>query len=270
MSLGARIRAVVDGGCEVYAEVMRVISGTDPYLPDLAVDVSGSLAGQLPVVLVHGMGGDHSTWRNAVRTLRAACRPTVAVDLRGHGRSGRASAYRLNDFAADIGRVVDGLGLTRFDLVGHSLGAHAAVRYAMREPDRVRRLMLEEVPPMPRDCADLAEQIAPAATLGERVRGIGALLANPGPFLRLDRSLPAAVTAQFDVADPGWWQSLALVSAPTLVVSGGERSFLPARHLRAVAEALPDGRFATIDAGHSVHRDAGPEFLSVLIEHLDV
>ncbi|KJR10349.1 alpha/beta fold hydrolase [Gordonia sihwensis] len=249
---------------------MRVIHSADPAEPDLAVDVSGCpTAGGPPVVLVHGMGGDHTTWHSTVRTLRATCRATVAVDLRGHGRSGRAADYRLDDFAADLGRVVDELRLVRLDLVGHSLGAHTALRYAMDRPDRVRRLVLEEIPPMPRDEADLAEQIAPTATLGERIRGVGALLARPGPFLRFDRSLPDTVLRQFDVPEPEWWARLNTVPASALVISGGARSFLPGRHLQSLADALPRGRMVTIDAGHSVHRDRGPEFLSALVAHLD-
>ncbi|EGD53602.1 alpha/beta fold hydrolase [Gordonia neofelifaecis] len=248
---------------------MRKIHSADAVGQALAVDVSGCLSRGVPVVLVHGMGSDHSTWAPAVRMLRATCRPTIAVDLRGHGRSDHAESYRLDDFADDLGRVVDDLGVDRFDLVGHSLGAHAALRYSMANPERVRRLVLEEVPPMPRDENDVAEKIAPAASLGERLRGIRALAANPGPFLRFDRALPEAVTSQFDVPEPAWWDRLAGVSAPTLVISGGDRSFLPPRHLRSVADALPDGRMVTIDAGHSVHRDRTTDFLAALIDHLD-
>ena len=215
------------------------------------------------------MGGDHTTWASTVRTLRATGRPTVAVDLRGHGRSGRSDAYRLDDFAADIGRVVDELRLSRFDLVGHSLGAHAALRYAMTSPARVRRLVLEEVPPMPRDDADAAEQIVPSTSVGERIRGFGALLANPRPFLRYDNSLGEPVMSQFRAPDPQWWAGLGNVASETLVISGGARSFLPAQHLRSVAEALPNAGFVSIDAGHSVHRDAGPEFLAALLSHLE-
>lgn len=247
---------------------MRVVSNVDPSVPNLAVHLSGRLGRQVPVLLIHGMGGDHSTWRHTVQTLKAADRPTVAVDLRGHGRSEHADSYLLDDFSRDIDRVVQDLALDHFDLVGHSLGAHAALRYAMACPDRVRRLVLEEVPPMPRDEADLAQQIAPSATLGERIRGLRALAANPGPFLRFDRALPPSVAPQFDVPDIQWWSALADIDAPTLVISGGERSFLPVEVLAAVAETLPRGRLVTIDAGHSVHRDATTPFLSEVMGHL--
>ncbi|WP_026917289.1 alpha/beta fold hydrolase [Gordonia shandongensis] len=248
---------------------MRILHSDDPALPDLAVDLAGDPAGATPVLLVHGMGGDHRTWRRAVAALRAARRPTIAVDLRGHGRSGRSAEYRLDDFADDLGRVVDGVCGGRVDVVGHSLGAHGAVRFAMRRPETVRRLVLEEVPPMPFDDGDVAERIAPSASLGERIRGVGALLADPRPALRMHRGLPDAVLAQFQTPDPQWWDRLAAVRSPTLVISGGRRSFLPPRHLRRVADAMPAGRFLTVEAGHSVHRDRGREFVAAMLAHLE-
>ncbi|GED99852.1 3-oxoadipate enol-lactonase [Gordonia spumicola] len=236
--------------------------------PPLATTVSGPLDSSTPVVLVHGMGGDRSTWRMFAGELRSRGRTVVSFDLRGHGRTGPGDSYRLGDFRDDLAAVVDHLGVDRVDLVGHSLGAHTALRYAMAEPGRVRRMVLEEVPPMPRDDADLAEAITPSATFGERIRGVAAVIANPGPLLRYDRALGAPVTEAFGVAEPQWWCGLSKVTAPTLVVSGGRRSFLPARHLRDLAYALPSGDFLTIDAGHSIHRDRPVEFARAASAHL--
>ena len=233
----------------------------------LAVTASGD-PGRRPVVLVHGMGGDNSTWRPLAHELRGRGRSVVSVDLRGHGRSGHAKAYGLDDFRDDLEFVVDQLGVTDFDLVGHSLGAHTALRLGMVMPERVSHLVLEECPPMPRDQADLDEQIEPASNLGETVRGLVATVSNPLPLLRFDHSLPRKVGSQFQVADGSWWAELAAVQVPTLVISGGERSFLPPRHLRSLAAALPDGTFALIDAGHSVHRDQSRRFGRSVIEFL--
>ncbi|MFT4085980.1 MAG: alpha/beta fold hydrolase [Gordonia sp. (in: high G+C Gram-positive bacteria)] len=232
----------------------------------LAVRVSGDLAEQRPVVLVHGMGGDHSTWRALARALCDSARSVVAVDLRGHGHSGRSVDYRLPDFADDVLHVVDELGVAEFDLVGHSLGAHTAARVAMgASPGRIGALLLEEIPPMPRDDADLAEDITPTASLGERLRGLGGLVVDPWPYLRFDKQLPEQVQAEFRVAEPDWWSELSRIDASTLVISGGTSSFLPPRHLRAVADALPNGDFLTIDAGHSVHRRRPREFADAVL-----
>lgn len=234
----------------------------------LAVQTSGDIGDGEPVLLVHGMGGDHSTWRSLAGDLRRGGRPVISVDLRGHGRSARGSTYRLDDFRDDLRFVLDELGIEQADVVGHSLGAHSAMRLAMAEPARVHRLVLEEIPPMPRDVADVDEGIVVVASLGERIRGIGAALTNPGPLVRYDRAVGDQVGPQFEVAAPEWWSALDAVTAPTLVISGGERSFLPAHHLRTLSETLPDGRFTVIDAGHSVHRDRRREFNRVTTEFL--
>ena len=251
---------------------MRIISGTEPGRPDLAVAVRrapASGADAPPVLLVHGMGGDHSTWRRLARDLHESGRGLIAVDLRGHGRSGHASSYALDDFRDDLAAVLDAVGAARVDVVAHSLGAHAALRLAIGQPGRVRRMVLEEPPPVPENDDDLAEKIVPAFTgLGDRLRGIRALAANPLPYVRFDRAMPDAVGAEFERIDAQWWQGLGSVEAPALVVSGGERSFLPPRHLRRVAQALPRGRLVTIDAGHSVHRDRPRAFAAETGRHL--
>ncbi|MCF8570225.1 alpha/beta hydrolase [Gordonia sp. HY002] len=234
-----------------------------------SIQVSGSLdCSEVPVVLVHGMGGDRTTWRPLASRLRREGRTVVSFDMRGHGRTGPADSYRLDDFRDDLARVVDEVGVERVDLVGHSLGAHTALRFAISAPERARRIVLEEVPPMPRDESDLADEVTPTTTLGERIRGLGAVVANPAPFLRFDRALGEPVLSAFTVAEPAWWCSLQKVTAPTLVVSGGRRSFLPPEHLRDLAYALPSGDFMTIDAGHSVHRDRCDEFAGAVLAHL--
>lgn len=226
----------------------------------LRVRVSGDEERRPPVLLVHGMAGDHTTWRGFAAALRREGRRVISVDLRGHGRSGHAQTYLLNDFRDDLHFVLDELDIGVADIVAHSLGAHTALRLAMEAPGRVRRLVLEEIPPMPRDQAHVDEGIVVAATLGERVRGIGAAVRNPWPLIRFDRRVGEEVAPQFETADPQWWARLDVVAASTLIISGGARSFLPSRHLRTLSEALPDARFIAIDAGHSIHRDKPAEF----------
>lgn len=92
--------------------------------------------------------------------LTAAGRPVLSVDLRGHGRSARTPGYLLDDFVDDLVFILDERGVDEVDVVGHSLGAQTSLRLAMREPGRVRRLVLEELPPMPRDQADLDEKLS--------------------------------------------------------------------------------------------------------------
>ncbi len=233
----------------------------------LAVRTSGPLTGK-PVLLVHGMGGDHQTWRALAGELRADGRTVISYDQRGHGRSSRSKSYLLNDFRDDLSFVLDGLGVDQVDVIGHSLGGQTAIRLAALNPSRIGKLVLEEIPPMPRDQSDVDEHIVPFSGIADRMRGLWSTVRYPSPVLRFDHRMPDIVARQFDAVDTAWWESLSQLTFPTLVVSGGQRSFLPPRHLVSLAEALPDGHFGQIDAGHSIHRDRTPEFNKLVTDFL--
>lgn len=113
----------------------------------LFVDDAGTDRGRLPVVLVHSFGGSSAQWAPQLEHLRRT-RRAIAVDLRGHGSSAapRDGDYAMTSLAADIGAVLDGLGLERVVLVGHGLGAKAALEYAGAHPDRVAGLVLAAAP----------------------------------------------------------------------------------------------------------------------------
>ena len=78
-----------------------------------------------PVMLVHGMGGDSGTWDRFARALTAHGRRVITVDLRGHGKSAHTPTYEFDMFGGDLLALIDHLGLTEVDLVGHSLGGYA-------------------------------------------------------------------------------------------------------------------------------------------------
>jgi pimeloyl-ACP methyl ester carboxylesterase len=74
-----------------------------------------------PVILVHGITESAVTWDPLIARLTPD-RRVVAIDLRGHGRSGTADEYDLGSMAGDIATVAAQLGLDAPHLVGHSLG----------------------------------------------------------------------------------------------------------------------------------------------------
>ena len=107
----------------------------------LALDDGGQ--GGVPVVLAHSLAGTSGHWSHQLQHLRSS-RRAVAFDFRAHGASepARNRDYSIGGLASDLGAVVDGLGLGRFVLVGHSLGAGVALTYAGAHADRVAGLLL--------------------------------------------------------------------------------------------------------------------------------
>jgi len=97
----------------------------------------------VPVLFVHSLAGNGGQWALQLDHLRRR-RRAAALDLRGHGESDPAEDgdYSIAGLAGDVAAAADQLGLRRFLLAGHSLGALVAIEYAGRHPDRVAGLLL--------------------------------------------------------------------------------------------------------------------------------
>lgn len=99
-------------------------------------------AGHGPVVLfLHGIGGSARQWEGALRHLSPRyC--ALAWDARGYGASTGAPVNRFGDFADDLFAVLDGLGVERALLVGHSMGGRILLEAARRDQSRFAALVL--------------------------------------------------------------------------------------------------------------------------------
>lgn len=103
-------------------------------------EVTGS--GPLTVVLTHGLAGSGETWRGIVERLAPRYR-VVTWDLRGHGRSAAPQGpYTIPDLAADLVTVLDGAGIDRAVVLGHSAGGVVALQFALDHPRRTAALVL--------------------------------------------------------------------------------------------------------------------------------
>jgi pimeloyl-ACP methyl ester carboxylesterase len=96
-----------------------------------------------PVLLVHGNGA-HAHWWDPLVPALVRGRRLLALDLRGHGESGRPRepAYRLPDYERDFAAVLDALAPGPVPIIAHSMGARAALWLAARRPERVHGLAL--------------------------------------------------------------------------------------------------------------------------------
>ena len=112
---------------------------------EIAYDESGAGA---PILLIHGFGSNHAVnWQSTtwVGTLTHAGRRVIAMDVRGHGRSGRLydpAAYDPWTMAGDAANLIDHLGLGAVDVMGYSMGARIAACLAIDYPEKVRTLVI--------------------------------------------------------------------------------------------------------------------------------
>jgi len=192
-----------------------------------------------PLLLLHGLTGSGRDWDGLTPAFAASWR-TYAADLRGHGDSPKSPPYSFEVMRDDVIQLLDELGLERVTLVGHSLGAVLAYLLALKQPDRVHALVLEEPPP----------PVPLGRPLPERPR-------EPS---RYDWRAVVGIIAQLNEPDPAWWTDLVRIQAPTLLIGGGPTSHFPQDVLAEMAGRFPHGGLVTVPAGHPVHANAPEEF----------
>jgi pimeloyl-ACP methyl ester carboxylesterase len=94
------------------------------------------------VVCIHGLTANHTCWASIADVLSPVYR-VIAYDLRGRGESDKPpTGYSLERHNADLRGLLDHFGLGKAVLLGHSLGAHIALRFAAVHPERVAKLVL--------------------------------------------------------------------------------------------------------------------------------
>src|SRR5689334_11895839 len=100
-----------------------------------------------PVVLLHGFTSSiEGNWKRPgiwQAIVDSGC-SVIGLDARGHGKSSKphdVAAYENDAMVRDVDALLQHLSLSRVDVVGYSMGAMTALRFAIGE-SRVRRLVL--------------------------------------------------------------------------------------------------------------------------------
>lgn len=94
------------------------------------------------VVCIHGITQHGGVFGVLGRQLAPSGRSVVAVDLRGHGRSGHEPPWNVESHAGDVAETLRAEGIGSATLVGHSFGARVAATIAAAEEGLVERLVM--------------------------------------------------------------------------------------------------------------------------------
>lgn len=209
---------------------------------------TGDPDGGPPVVLLHALGSSARTWSAFTAKLS---RPSIALDLRGHGTSPHPGDYTFTTMADDVLAFLDAHGHKTVDMIGHSLGGAVAQHVAMRAPGRVRRMVVEDIAPPPHEPVELPE-----------------IAAEPDEPIDFDWAVVKAIVHRIRTPDPSWWAALPDITADTLWLAGGPPSHIDQTRLREAAATMGSAHVVEIPVGHHIHREAPEAFAKVVIPFL--
>ncbi len=239
----------------------------------LHYDVHGTDGDRPPLLLSHGFSASGRMWDANVGALSGE-RRAITWDMRGHADSDAPagpSAYGVEQSVADMGALLDLLGVRRAVLVGMSLGGYLSLAFHARHPERVAALILLDTGPgfrrqeARREWNAYAERVAAAIDRD----GPAALADSPEVGEHRDAA-GLAHTARLVMAqhDAHVIESLATIAVPTLVVVGAlDTNFLAAADY--MAAKIPGARKVVLEgAGHAANIDAADAFNEAALEFL--
>ena len=237
-----------------------------------------------PVVLVHGLGGRAEDWAPLMPQLLRDHHRVYALDLPGYGRSEWPDArYSIAELTAAVEAFLDNQHLRRTDLAGWSMGGWIAMRVALDEPQRIRRLAIFDSagtrfdmawdpalfePETPAELAALDRLLMPGPPPHVPAfiqRGIFRYVKKHGWVVK--RNMESMLTGE-DLLDG---QSLNALRMPMLIVWGQQDHLIPPAVGEQIHRDVPQSEFVVVDGcGHLAPGECaaqiGPVFRGFLDE----
>lgn len=244
-----------------------------------------------PIVLLHGLRDQAHEWDTIAPALRPFG-PVLAPDQRGHGGSDRPrDGYAPEDFAADLAGFCDALGFDRPVLIGHSLGGRTAYTFAGLHPDRPGALALIDIgaagapESIPALVAEMEAGYGPFASEDDAIRALigDALAPNaatrayvrhnlrrlPDGMLGWGYDLDAAIAAVRLGRGRDYWDLIARIRAPTLIVRGERSDVLSPADAGRLVRTIPGSTLAQIaGVGHLIPQLRPQELIRVITDWL--
>jgi pimeloyl-ACP methyl ester carboxylesterase len=233
------------------------------------------------LVFVHGAGLDHSSFALQSRYFGYHGWNVLALDLPGHGRSDGPPLQTVGDMARWIAHLSDSLSIRKFSVVGHSMGALAALELATRHAPLVERIAMVGIAyPMKVGEAflDAAKRNQYDAFDMHTIWGHAAqvpLAANPSPGMwmhgdnqaRLERLAPGVLYADLKACNDYVLEGE--VRCPALFILGERDVMTPPRRAQEIQQKIPNAKTVRVPfSGHALMAEAPDATLDALIGFL--
>lgn len=242
-----------------------------------------------PIVLIHGFGGEGSSFRVLDKILSKNFN-TIEVDLRGHGRSDTSSDITIDTFAKDIKELIEKLELKNPVIAGWSMGGAVVMEYIEQfGGNNISGLIFIETSPMVMDekgwrgtllkgnysreqfIKDLRVMELDWMSFAESfVRDMSPKLDEFSLKLAIERisgNRPEVMNSVWkSLMSKDYRSILTSIDIPVLVVNGSDSTFYDPESGKDIASMIPNGSFELIqNAGHLVVME-NPIELSKLIK----
>lgn len=244
-----------------------------------------------PLVMVHGLFGSASNWRNVALKL-ADDFAVWSVDLRNHGSSFHRQGMSYTQQAADLLAWLDYQGIEKASFLGHSMGGKVVMEFALNYPSRVNKLLVADIAPIAyqpshneiiasleklkeqepwRERRD-ADRFLTEELGSETIQTRLFLLTNlrrTEDGLRLRVGIEEIAKGYPEIlAAPPAVEAGETFAGPCLVIRGTQSDYVPDSSLDAFKTSFPNYELADIDGGHWLHAEQTDAFTAAVKSYL--
>lgn len=242
------------------------------------------------LVFLHGLTDSGACWLSIANHFRDSYNILIP-DARGHGHSEMPrNGFDYDSLASDVFKLIKNLEIKSNVLIGHSMGAMTALRYATIYPDQIRAQVLEDPvfifftddkrkqfqkKPREKGLLGFLSQISDKSL--DKIMKLGKQRydwpeAEYEPWakskLQFMSKNPDQFISEMD-KETKWEQELSQVSCPTLVLYA-QNSLIEPKAAQRAERLINNGAIVNLgEAGHNIRRELPEKFISTLKSFLD-
>ncbi|XP_068025310.1 sn-1-specific diacylglycerol lipase ABHD11 [Melanerpes formicivorus] len=281
------------GGLSVRPPLVAAARSVVTAVPLAHVEVPGR-EDRLPLVMLHGLFGNHGNFHTVAKALVSrGSGKVLTMDARNHGSSPHSPLMTYEAMSLDVQHLLTRLGITKCIVLGHSMGGKTAMTLALQRPDLVERLISVDISPV---TTALVSEFSTYISAMKSVRipdGLSRSAARQladdqlSPVVQLPHLRHFLLTNLVEVEGRYTWRlNLEAIShhltdimnfpvfhkpylGPALFLGGSKSPYMSSKDYPEIQRLFPKADIQYIEgAGHIVHQEKFAEFITAVSKFL--
>ena len=239
-----------------------------------------------PLFIIHGLFGSSDNWQTLGKKF-AEHFTVYFVDQRNHGHSPHSDEFNYDLLVDDFYALVSDLGLSKINIIGHSMGGKTAIGFAAKHPELIDKMVIADIghkkyqPHHDQILAGLnAIDLSEVKTRGGADKVLSQYISEVGVRQFLLKNLYWVEKGQL-----GWRINIPVltreinaivdaiefekITTQTLFMRGGKSNYILPSDYTEIENKFPNSSIYSIEeSGHWIHAEAPKEFYETVLNFL--
>lgn len=243
--------------------------------------------GDNTLIIIHGLFGSLDNWATLGKAF-ATDRQVYLIDQRNHGKSPHSNEFSYEHMAEDLEGFMNSHNIKKAVILGHSMGGKTAMKFAMKFPERIEKLIIADIgpkyyPPHHQKIIEALESVDmdTIKSRGDAESTMKKHISDPGIMMFLMKNITRKGNHY------AWKMNLPVIiknidnvgegleleeeyKGSTLFVRGSKSDYILDTDWEGIYDCFPNAKLATIDnAGHWLHAEQPKSFFDTIEAYIN-